>query len=213
MESDEELFASWGADQNADGQTLIERHYDSIAAFFRTKVDPASADDLVQRTFLVCAEKRHTTLTNSFRAFVFGIARLLLLEHFRARSRHGVLPDFHRSSIVDLNPSPSTLHFKKDEQRVLVEALQRLPVELQVAIELYYWEELSVAELALVSEVPPGTVKSRLHRARELLLALVEDSPTPRATKRAALERLAHLQPPISGDTSEDSPDHDLPPG
>ncbi|MEZ4372915.1 MAG: sigma-70 family RNA polymerase sigma factor [Polyangiaceae bacterium] len=47
----------------------------------------------------------------------------------------------------------------------LVEALQRLPLDLQMAIELYYWEELSVAELAEALEIPAGTVKSRLHRA------------------------------------------------
>ena len=73
------------------------------------------------------------------------------------------------SSIVDLAPGLSTIAIQRAEQRLLVEALQRLPLDLQMAIELYYWEELSVAELAEALEVPAGTVKSRLHRARELL--------------------------------------------
>jgi RNA polymerase sigma-70 factor (ECF subfamily) len=49
------------------------------------------------------------------------------------------------------------------------EALRRLPVELQVVVELHYWEEQSTAEMAEVLEVPQGTVKSRLRRAREQL--------------------------------------------
>ena len=47
--------------------------------------------------------------------------------------------------------------------------LQALPVDFQIAIELHYWEEMSVTEIATVLEVAPGTVKSRLHRGRELL--------------------------------------------
>jgi RNA polymerase sigma-70 factor (ECF subfamily) len=48
-----------------------------------------------------------------------------------------------------------------------------LPLDLQTALELHYWEELSTAELAEVLAIPQGTVKTRLFRAREQLRVLL----------------------------------------
>lgn len=79
---------------------------------------------------------------------------------------------------MDLAPGLSSVAVQRAEQRLLVAALQRIPLDLQMAIELYYWEELSVAELATALEIPPGTVKSRLHRARELLRQEMAELPS-----------------------------------
>ena len=72
----------------------------------------------------------------------------------------------------------STLLFRRAEERALVQALQGMPVELQIVLELYYWEELSVDEVAAAVEVPPGTVKSRLFRGRQLLREALERDPS-----------------------------------
>lgn len=170
MIPDKDLIAAWHQGDRAAGQALVERYYDAVARFFRTKAGK-QADDLVQRTFLGCAEAAGRFRgDSSFRSFLFGIARNVLLEHIRARARDARIdPDLGVTSIHDLDPGVSTIAFRRAEQRLLVEALQRIPVEAQVALELYYWEELSVAELADVLDIPAGTVKSRLHRARELL--------------------------------------------
>jgi RNA polymerase sigma-70 factor (ECF subfamily) len=61
----------------------------------------------------------------------------------------------------------------------LLLALRRIPLELQIVLELHYWEGLSTRELADAMEIPQGTVKSRLRRAREALereLAVVAES-------------------------------------
>ncbi|MEZ4372914.1 MAG: sigma-70 family RNA polymerase sigma factor [Polyangiaceae bacterium] len=66
---------------------LIERHYDSVARFLRTKAGP-HADDLVQRVFLVCLDKGGQFRGDStFRAFLFGIARNVVFEFIRGSSR------------------------------------------------------------------------------------------------------------------------------
>jgi RNA polymerase sigma-70 factor (ECF subfamily) len=57
----------------------------------------------------------------------------------------------------------------RDEQRLLLRGLRRLPLDLQVALVLSYWEGLSGTEIAEVLETPVGTVKTRIRRARELL--------------------------------------------
>jgi len=72
-------------------------------------------------------------------------------------------------SFFDLDPSPSTVVARHMEQQVLHEALRRLPIDLQIALELHYWEAMSATEVATVLEIPAGTVKSRLRRAKEML--------------------------------------------
>lgn len=178
MRSDADLVTEWRSGDSDAGEVLIERHYDAIVRFFRTKTD-VGAEDLVQRTFLVCSEKLHAYAgAASFRAFLFGIARNVLFEHLRSRTRDG-RPDaaLGASAIVDLAPGVSTLAFRRAEQRALVDALQRIPLELQLVVELYYWEELGIEDLAQLLEIPEGTVKSRLHRARALLRETMTQAP------------------------------------
>ena len=59
---------------------LFDRHADAIARFFENKVRDG-AEDLIQATFLRMMEGRERILGESFRAFMFGIARNVLREH------------------------------------------------------------------------------------------------------------------------------------
>ena len=89
MSTDADLVAGWRGGDTDAGEALIERHYDAIVRFFRTKTD-VGVEDLVQRTFLVCAERLHSYGgVATFRAFLFGIARNVLFEHLRAKLRDG----------------------------------------------------------------------------------------------------------------------------
>ena len=60
---------------------------------------------------------------------------------------------------------------KASEEKLLLAALRAIPVELQLVLELHYWEEMTMAEIAEVIEVPVGTAKSRMRRAKEKLEA------------------------------------------
>lgn len=168
--TDEELFAAWIAGDRGAGASLIERYYDAIERFFVSKIGD-KADDLVQQTLLACVESAASFRgVERFRAYLFGVARNVLCEFLRRRVRDGQPPpDFAASSIVDLMPGVATRTAQRAEERVLLFALRQLPLDLQVLVELYYWEELSIEELARMLEVPPGTIKSRLFRARTLL--------------------------------------------
>jgi RNA polymerase sigma-70 factor (ECF subfamily) len=182
LHSDGELFEAWRRGDRRAGAQLFERHYDSIARFFHNKA-PRDADDLIQRTFLRCVET-HDRLRkpDSFRFYLFGVARNVLLEFFEEkgrRQRHEA-PNFFETSIEDVAPTPSTALVRAREERVILDALRRIPLELQIVLELYYWEELSARELAEVLEVPEGTVRTRLRRAKELFqqeIGRVAESP------------------------------------
>jgi len=175
---DSELFAAWAGGDRAAGATLVERHYGSIERFFATKV-AVGVDDLVQQTFLACAEAAPRYRgEGSFRGFLFGIARNMLYGYIRRKSRDGRdAPDFTTRSLVDLAPGVATVVAQEAAHRQLVRALHHIPLDLQILLELYYWEELSVDELARTLEVPPGTIKSRLFRARGALREAIENLP------------------------------------
>jgi len=169
IESDEVLLEAWRGGDRRAGHALFERHFDALFRFFESKVSGADVGDLVQRTFLGCVEARDRFRgSSSFRTFLYAIARHELCGLYRAR-RRGAAIDFGVSSVADLGATPSTLARQRSERAALVAALQSLPVDLQIAIELRFWEELSGPELAEVLELAEGTVRSRLRRALETL--------------------------------------------
>jgi RNA polymerase sigma factor (sigma-70 family) len=165
---DLELLLRWREGHKAAGEALVTRHYAAVYRFFRNKA-PNDVDDLTQRTFLACVEGRERFEQRaSLRTFLFSIARHVLYEFYRRRRRDEVI-DFGLSTAEGLDPSPSKLVAARDDRERLLIAMRRLPVDLQVALELYYWEDLSTREMADALEVPAGTVQRRLQRGRARL--------------------------------------------
>ncbi|MEX1368607.1 MAG: sigma-70 family RNA polymerase sigma factor, partial [Nannocystaceae bacterium] len=71
--------------------------------------------------------------------------------------------------VADLDPSPSMIVAQRQEQQQVVDALRRLPLDYQIALELHYWERLSGSEMADVLDIPEGTVRNRLRQGKQLL--------------------------------------------
>ncbi len=176
------LFEAWCRGDRRAGAQLFERHYEAIARFFHNKARH-DADDLIQRTFLRCVET-HARIRDpaSFRYYLFGVARNVLLEYLEEkgrRQRREVL-NFLSTSIEDLAPTPSSALARAREERLILHALRRIPLELQIILELYYWEELRARELAEVLDLPEGTIRTRIRRAKQLFeaeIARVAESP------------------------------------
>lgn len=174
--TDFELLETWRQGDEGAGRTLFARYFDSVYRFFRNKVDDA-AEDLTQQTFMGLVQgKDRFRGEASFRTYLFMIARKRLYSHLRKRERKSEPVEFGSASVADLGMvSPSRAVAVRQEQQLLLQALRRLPVEMQVALELFYWEELTVSEIATVLETPIGTVKSRLQRARARLDAVIAE--------------------------------------
>jgi RNA polymerase sigma factor (sigma-70 family) len=167
--TDFELFDAWTSGDTDAVAELFERHIDAIDRFFRNKVIDGY-DDLVQQTFTACLESRDRfRQESSFRTFLFAIANNTLRAHFRSRRRESERFDWTEVSACDLAPGPSTLFRARREQQLLLEALRGIPLDYQVVLELFYWEELSGSAIARIVELPENTVRSRLRRGRELL--------------------------------------------
>jgi RNA polymerase sigma-70 factor (ECF subfamily) len=174
------LLDRWRGGDAEAGQALFQRHFDSIYGFFETKCE-ADADELVQSTFLACLRARDQfRKESSFRTYLFTIARHELYRVLRGRQRDGARLDFELSSIAELVSTPGTRIARNQEHRQLVEALRALPVEQQTLLELHYWEDMDIAALADVFEMPQPTIRTRLHRARKALRERMAENAPPR---------------------------------
>lgn len=193
--TDIELLDRWRDGEMVAGDALFTRHFAAIHRFFRNKVASAALEDLVQQTFMACVEGQSRFRRDAkFKTYLFGVAHNLLREHYRNKKKHTTQLDFTRSSAADLAAGPSTLVGKRREERLLLEALRRIPLDSQVVLELYYWEEMSAAQTARVLELPEGTVRGRVRRAKALLkeeLAQLTSSAAELQTTLGGLERWA----------------------
>lgn len=174
MVNDFELLDRWGAGDPASGEQLFERYFDAMYRFFDRKAS-CDVSDLVQRTFLACVEGRHRfERRSSFRTYLYGVARNEIYHHWRQVKKDNAL-DFSTTTLHDVDPSPSAFVVKKQEDRILLEALRRIPLDLQIAVELHYWEGMKGPAIAKVLGIPEGTTRSRLRRALEALRARVQE--------------------------------------
>ncbi|MEM6290711.1 MAG: sigma-70 family RNA polymerase sigma factor [Myxococcota bacterium] len=178
MQDDFELLEQWRGGSTAAGSQLLQRYFDNLYRFFSSKVDD-EVEDLIQLTMLACVRyQRSLERVQSFRAYLFTVARNELFRHLRGRAKRDVV-DFGTASVVDLGISPTSIVARRQQQARLVTALRGLPVELQLLLELHYWEGLSTSELADVVDAPQGTVKSRLRRAKAQLAELLASDANP----------------------------------
>jgi RNA polymerase sigma-70 factor (ECF subfamily) len=182
MDADDgDLFLRWIDGDDRAGEDLTRRHYWSVHRFFELRA-PRHADDLTQATFLACTEGRHRYLQmGSFRAFLFGIARRQLLLHLRSSRTQAQHIEFGSRDAAQSGITPSGLVAGREEQRLLLMAITRLPLYLQLTVQLHYWEGLKAIEIGAALGVPTSTVTTRLARARELIHGTIAAYPVPRA--------------------------------
>lgn len=164
------LLQAWRTGDLDAGADLFDRHSGAVARFFRNKL-PEQAEELMQETFLVLVQSRDRIREGiTVRAFLLGIARNKLLKQLEKMANNRVV-DHEADSVFDLAPGASTIIARKQEQRLLLEGLRRIPIEHQIALELFYWEGLSAAEIADVFGISHSAMRSRMSKARELLEA------------------------------------------
>ena len=167
---DRALLEAWrGGDQDA-GAELFERYSRKVYWFFRGKIDDATLEDLVQDTFEACLTATTQLRTaDGFRAYLFSIARNRLINYVTRDAARAARFDPGVTSLQDLGLSPTAQLAVKERERKLLAALRELPLDLQIAVELHYFEQMSGSEIATVLGLPEGTVRTRLRAARQRL--------------------------------------------
>jgi RNA polymerase sigma-70 factor (ECF subfamily) len=78
--------------------------------------------------------------------------------------------------VASVDPEASHILATREAHRRLQRAMQRLPTDAQIIIELHYWRDMPLKEIAQTVRIAPGTVKSRLGRARTRLRHLLAEN-------------------------------------
>ena len=152
---------------------LFLRYARKLQGFFwrRTGGNEAEAADLTQEVFLRVWEKanRYNPSTN-VHTWVFSIAYNLLTDHYRYIGYQEQYTAYVQSSETEaIDENVSILLDKEQFDKALSEVLTALSEAEQLLFDLRFTQELSVAEIAVIIQIPEGTVKSRLHSGTQKL--------------------------------------------
>jgi RNA polymerase sigma-70 factor (ECF subfamily) len=159
--------AATPAERDRTLRTWVDRHLDFVARVLRNAGTPAAeVDDAVQRTFIVAARRFADVIPGSERGFLLRIALNEAAHARRSAARRREVPASELPERIDLS-TPELLTNLKRQRKVLERILDRLEPELRTVFVLFELEELTMAQIAGALEIPPGTVASRLRRARE----------------------------------------------
>jgi RNA polymerase sigma factor (sigma-70 family) len=174
--ADELLAIRCQLGERAAFDTLISRWHEPIWRYLRrlSNSDDAAAD-LAQDTWLKVLRGIATLREPaSLRAWMFGIARRAAMDRLR---RQYARPPEDDAAIDDIPAQLADADLESD-LAALENGMESLPLREREALALFYLRELTIDEIAALLDVPPGTVKSRLFRARHLLRKqLTGDSP------------------------------------
>ncbi len=153
---------------------LFERHADEIFRYIVRRIGRADAEDVLQEAFkraLVSASTYRGE--GSLRSWLYMITRHVLLERWRDRIDPRSFVD-----VVDLGPGPESLALRGEELRRLIWALERLPDEQAIVLELHRADGLSHEEIAQILGIRAAASRKRLQRALRVLgRALAGDEP------------------------------------
>lgn len=162
--------------------TLLKQHQLPLYAYVAELVrDKATALDLVQETF-ASAVKHIGSLRDDarFGPWLFGIAQQKCVQHWRRGRRTKAIfaaepidaaeNDWPEVDALD----PRTMLLRREQADEYLAFIDQLPAEQRSAFLLQVLEDFSLDEIATISGVPVGTVKSRLHHAKRTLRQLLE---------------------------------------
>jgi RNA polymerase sigma factor (sigma-70 family) len=187
---DLELLTAWRAGDRAAGEALLARHFDAVCRFFHNKVGD-DASDLIQQTFLALCEGRERYRGEAgFRGYVLGVARNLLLAHFRRKRKQAERFDPLEHSVADLQASFTSELTRRREEQILLQALRSLPLELQIVFELYHLEGLTAGQLAAMHGISEPGMYGRLRKARLLTIAACERLAETPALRVSTVEKI-----------------------
>ena len=163
---------------------LVERYQSRVFSLaFRMVRQREDAEDLTQATFvrMFRAAERYDP-NRPFAAWLFTIASRLCIDHLRRRRLPSVSlsrgepgsEEEWTADVVDPGPRPEEVAARHAEERRVRELIQSLPPHYRIVVMLRHQEDFSYEEIASTLNLPLGTVKARIHRARALLRGRIE---------------------------------------
>src|SRR6267378_1411114 len=140
-----------------------------------------AAKEIVQDVFMTLMRdpKKYDATRGALGAFLYGVARNRVMKHLERLPREIPLEEKNEDGtgcgiVLQDALTPAIWAEKRERLRQVRAAVQELPVEFREAVVLCELEEMSYEEAAQMAGCPIGTIRSRLHRGRALLMAKLE---------------------------------------
>jgi RNA polymerase sigma factor (sigma-70 family) len=177
------LFEAWRAGDKDAGDRLVQDYFEPIRDYFIRRT-PDEHEELVQKTFLGLIEaKEKWRGEGTVRVYIYCIARNVFRRYLRDVRRKPNFDPLSNSLVDAYGRRPSSMLAEREEHQILSNALQEIPCEQQDLLELHYFGGLTGPELRDMFQIPEGTVRGRLRRARKELRTKYEEiSERPRPT-------------------------------
>ena len=159
---------------------LFDRHFESIHSYLSRRVGGQLADDLASEVFVQAfkSRARFDVTTSNARPWLYGIASRLLSHHYRAERRR--LLAYARAASQEVVPDVTEdIDARTDAAGTasrLADGLADLATGDRDALLLLAWGDLAYDEIAQALDIPIGTVRSRIHRARRVMRELIEQT-------------------------------------
>jgi RNA polymerase sigma-70 factor (ECF subfamily) len=165
---DGQLVAAALAGRGEAFGTLVERYERAVYHLcLRTMRDPQEAQDCAQEAFFKAFRSLRTFKAGAkFSTWIFSIAYHACCDRLGRRKRFA---DTELPDAADPSPGPAQLAEQRDEARALRAAIDALPEKYRTVITLYHLQGRQYEEIAQVLDLPMGTVKTHLFRAKDLL--------------------------------------------
>lgn len=162
------------AGDNTAFEYLFDRYHEAIRRLFMQRMGGArDVDDLLQETFVKVYVNLHRyNAAYTFGQWVYTIARNTFVDYVRRRQDD--LPiDERFAAPASSAPTPEESVINGQQHRQLENYLERLSPRYRKLIEMRFFEEYSYEEIAAKLDLPLGTVKTQIHRARERMCRFI----------------------------------------
>jgi len=161
-------------------ETLLARYRLPLYAYAYELVHQEQTSlDIVQESFISAARHIHTLeRDDKFGSWLFNIAHQKCIQHWRKQRLTEIPLDPLDEALPELEPGPQELLIRKEQEAAFMKALDQLAVPHRAVLLLHFVEDFSLAEIASITGAQLGTVKSRLHYARQALRKLLEEHET-----------------------------------
>ena len=186
---DEDLMAQFQAGSVEAFDLLVARYKDPLASYlYRFLGDARESEDLLQETFMRVFRNRHSYRRIArFSTWLYTIAGNLARSEYRKRRRRKVTSlqsvnkdeEEYELEIADNTFRPDTHANNVLQDAAIQEALKEIPEEFREVVVLRDVQQLAYEEIAEITGLPMGTVKSRINRGRTKLQTLLRDVYTP----------------------------------
>jgi RNA polymerase sigma-70 factor (ECF subfamily) len=179
--SDETLILSIARRDKRAMQVLFARHNVKVYRFISRLIGNASpAEDIVSEVFLNVWRRADSFETRSrVSTWLLAIARNKALAALRRGPPTQLDDDIWRPAIVDLADDPETTVNRKNRSAIIRKCLEQFSPAHQEIIDLVYYHEKSVKEIAQIVGIPEGTVKTRLFHAGRRVADLLKKAGVP----------------------------------